>query len=190
MERMENMLTYDQSLEGGVAELRDEFDALVDQTRTKYGDILDPYHEAERDMIVLWEFSSKVGESIASDDDEQPVVRDAVYRAVCFATQIADEMLSEAYSYNLIKYIRERTDGTYAMGPIIEDSQEYLQSRPELDALLGYYMPEIDRSGQHNHVVETFAGIVLMLSERSIGEQQLASTVEDVAIDDFLDGDR
>jgi hypothetical protein len=83
-------------------------------------------------------------------------------------------------------YINARMAGEFTLDALIGDTQEYLQRRPGLDALLGYYMSEIDRSGLHNDLAEIFAALVFMVSERSIAEQYIRARLQTAVVTDFV----
>lgn len=185
MESLEDVLPFEQSLEGNVADLREELAQLFETTKESNGDIIDADDEMRRDIVMLGKFSDIVGKIVARSEDEVVQASEAVYRSVCFAAAVSDGVLPSTYSCELLGYIQERTSDASDLSPIMEDSQQYLQYRPELDSLIGEYMPDIDRSGRYNHVAELFSTLVFMLSERSIGEQYLQANIDDISPSDF-----
>lgn len=188
MKSFENILAPEQSLEGQATDSRDQLDDYIDKVRTEHGDIIDPDGEMQHNIQDLGRFSRIMGSVLSrdsSDISETSSANDAVYRSICFAVQITEQLLPDSFDCELVAYSRERIASDDSLDGLVEDSQDYLQRRSELDALLGYYMPEIDRSGRYDHAVELFAATVFMLSERSAGQQYAAACFENMTVEDF-----
>ncbi|MEO8691810.1 MAG: hypothetical protein ABI397_03445 [Candidatus Saccharimonas sp.] len=187
MDRAENSLPPDESLEGNTVSCKDELYAKLNTLLKEGGDVIDIQVELKRNILAILEYSELVSHLARKSEDEQRKIRDAVYRSICFATQIADDLLSGTYVCDLVAYVRENlsSDG-YGFAPLMKDCSEYLQARPEVYELIKHYMPEIDRSGSYSDIAELFAGIVCMLSERSVAEQYLSASMGEVGVQDFL----
>ena len=166
----------------------DDYRSAVDETFTvalgEADDILQLDLELQRNTELLLKFSEEMSKWM-SRGDSRLFTRDAIYRSICFAAQVCDYTLKGAYEIQLIHYMVERTDNWRNIQAIAEDSEQYLDSRPHIAALISDYMPDIDPSGDCGSAVELFASLSFMLAERSVGEQQVQRALEDMSIEDF-----
>lgn len=189
MDHAENLLPLDKSLEGNLVDRKAELYARLDAPLDGGGDVLDVDNEKERDFIRLIKFSEGISCLISTDEAEQRVIRDAVYRSLCFAAQLADDLLPPSYDCDVVSYmVGWLSTGGFALVPLVEDCRAYLQARPEVQKLIKHYMPEIDVSGSYNEISEAFAGMVCMLAERSVAEQYVSASIGTMSVQDFIDG--
>lgn len=186
MESFENILPQDIKLDPAVEYFRDEIDEIFDKNRQAYSDIIDPYSELHNDVVTMAKFADFCADIFADYDDQHDDMSRAVYRSICFANSVAKETLPGGYSCDLVGYMNERLQAVNSTEILITDVQEYLQYREGLDALIGYYAPEIDPSAQHHHVVELFSGMFFMLAERSTGQKYIQSQIDDLNPEDII----
>lgn len=180
MEQYENLLPPDEQTDQHIALYWDELEAYFEENRAEnaaqfgksYDEIFD--HQVELNELMqpqhAWQYSYLLARH-AEETGEPPYERiKTAYRANVFA----------GHMLNILAKGEPRTieshgyfEATNRFEDITADTQDYLSTRQYVDALIGYYMPEIDPGGQHNDFAETIAALNFMLHERREAQQLL-----------------
>lgn len=184
MRSYEDTLTSTQSIDGTLEEYRPVVDETFATALEQADDILLLDLEVLRNTELILKFSDEMSKWM-SREEGRLATRDAIYRSICFAAQVCDDIIPGDYSFNLIDYISKRTNDFAEMHAIAEDSKYYLDSRSNLTELIEDYMPDIDPSEDNPAAVKLFASLTFMLAERSVGEQQVRATLDGITAEDF-----
>lgn len=71
-------------------------------------------------------------------------------------------MLPRGASIDVSSLFTQCVDGRGLSSHLVRVAGDYLSAREALDTLTGYFMPEIDPTGQYSHIGEVVAGSVFM----------------------------
>ncbi len=153
----------------------------IEQTKQKYIDIID--HKAEfnsfENLIVLHNIANLLSNTFSINPNDDPG-RAAVYRTVCFFNQVTDiASCGNDFDFDFGDYLDELGLVEDVTKKINADAQEYLEIRPEVDAFIGYYAPELDPTrGRWIHLVETVGAIMFKIAERGIARAQIEAEID------------
>lgn len=174
-----NMLPHEYQFNTVVDEVRD---MLVDDLHEQAakGDVLNPVVEANWDMVKLWELSELLGRQLCGDDERPTYVQTALYRGICFALQIVQEIkMSEVGAVSLQEIARLAEGGSDAM---TDEVGVYLGERTNVDNLIHEFMFELDTTGgEYPHHIELGAGLFFMLCEKTLEDEFIAASFDDIA---------
>lgn len=141
MTPIEDLLPREQSFDTMAQQQYENLHKQFDQSQREHGDIFGVDDEMQRNIEDLAQFSRIIAEYLAQQEAEVRPITDAIYRSICFAGLVADRVLPGSYDCQLLAYIKQRMPDEFSMDTVTDDSQDFLQQRPALDALTGYYMP-------------------------------------------------
>lgn len=186
MRHTEDMLPIDVRFDTVVDELRDEVTDIIEEAVEMHSDIIDPIREFSRAPQSIWGLSGCIAEVVKSEIEDRVLVQTAMYRGMCFALQVIDDIKSTPIRGITLS---EELTGEHAAPAdvIIESTNHYVASRAHIDELLGQFMPELDPTGRCYHHVETAALLMFMMCEREFGEEYLQQTASQLRPDDFYE---
>lgn len=158
--------------------LREKRDIMTDKfsaTAERTGDVLDVDIEFMRSPESTWHMSGMLAECLKDDDESLELVRGAIYRGINFGLQVSDAIMDGPLrSISLGHWVENPENLAPAkLGQLINaDVQVYLSERADVDAFLGYYMPELGGAtyGLYEQHIEIAAGMMLLLCERQQAE--------------------
>lgn len=128
------------------------------------GDIIDLVRELE-----VMDFAAKDMRRYAEEVFEQPDAAESLYRAFMFAYQLVEETThGEDIPVDMQAYWVELEESGDMVGKLIDDTQEYMQHRTQIDKLIQDHMPEIDKTGNYYFQSATMATMFVMLVDREL----------------------
>ena len=153
-------------------------------------DIINVEQEFSRHFQGVWQLSDVVARVLASETEPHEVVQGAMYRGMTFALQVSDAISSGKVTLSLNHWVdlAKTRNATHLGEAIYIDIQEYLSQRPDIDSLIGLFMSEISAEDYmlYHHHIETAAGMIFMLAERSQAEQYVQGRAQSLSPDDFM----
>lgn len=185
MKHPEDLLGEELSFDAFIEEVEYEMHDHISDIQIEYGDVIDTSQEFEGDFLERWKLSGYMAAALKSPDEELKVVQSTMYRAMSFSLQIVEEIRSSPIKTLEYSTIEPQPDSHSPESEIAMQTSQYLSTRPNIDNLLAYYMPEIDPTFRHNHHAETAASLMFMLAERQQAEEVLAGQTEDVTPEMF-----
>lgn len=190
MSGIEAILPRDHQFNESIRVVREELvEQFVDETE-RTGDVLDVAIEFGRSPQEVWEVSGALGAMLKSPDERVEDVQGAVYRGINFGLQVVDAVSDGPLRSISLQHWTEAGETMSAEelgGAIAADVQTYLAERPDVDAFIGLFMPEV--SGEAyillEHHIETAIGLMLMICERNQAEAYLHARMESLSQDDI-----
>lgn len=181
----ESVLPHEMQFTTMVGDYEEFIDELLQEVSSKnLGEVIDVSYELSCDFEKLYRLSVLLVTLYdkGADDVDHEVA--ALYRGMLFGMQVTSYI--ENYKNTPISFSEyfSQTEGN-PLDTIGDDVSEYLSSRPQLDALICRYSPEIDKGSRYGHLAELGAGFMLMLSERAEGRAHLAAAVSELSPADF-----
>lgn len=184
MRHTEDLLPVDARFDTVLDELHGEVTDVTQEVLETYSDIINPINELSRAPQSLWALSGSVADVMKSKTEDHAAVQTAMYRGMCFALQVIDDIKSAPLMK--ITLPDELTNEQPEMAAVITEATNlYVASRPHIDELLGEFMPELDPTSRCHHHVETAALLMFMMCERECGEEYLRQTASQLQPDDF-----
>lgn len=168
--------------------LQDLRETLVDDITDLQADlneIIDPISEFSRDAEQLWQLSACLALIMKSETENAHEVRIVMYRAMCFALQLVDDLKSGPIdSLPVTSFLPTDCDSTVDQS-ILDQTSTYLSDRAGIDNILSTFMPEIDNTYLYHHHAETAAALMFMLSERQQAEIILQNHLRKLSPEDL-----
>jgi hypothetical protein len=184
MRHTEDMLPVDVRFNTVLDEMHDEVMDVTQETIAVNNDILNPINEFSRNPERLWALSRHLADVMKSESEDGSVVQGAMYRGICFALQVVDDIKStpiRKIAFSDVLTIQE----TSLADELIASTSEYIVGRARIDELLVQFMSELDPTNLYSHHVETAALLIFMLCERESGEEYLQQVANQLQPDDF-----
>ncbi len=181
--KYEQVMPAEYAFEPAMGEMRELVEDEVASVQERYGDVLDWEQEADTNLMYIWGICDAIACTIARPGERQDAAA-AGYRGFMFGAQLAARLSMAAFVTKCEEYAHDEERGMY--DGVCEDTQEYLQTRPEIDAYLGQNMHEIDPSNRYNHYAETMAAYVIMCAERDVARQFVSVTAGSVTPEEFI----
>lgn len=185
MERLEDVLPPDRNFNDVLQEMRelivDELSAVVEEQ----GDIIHVETELSRDVVLLWKLSSEIAALLRSPDELRGGVEEAVYRGICFALQVVDDIKSAPIHHLSMELFTAAQPREEVSDAIHQSTSEYLAHRSHVDSLIGSFATEIDPTYDYHHHVETAAALLFMLCERQYAADYIAAMAEGASSEDI-----
>lgn len=194
MEPIENILPREYSIDNAIDEQRDltveSFELNAEESSDIFGTNTEIRHNMNAyipslNQLAVEYLSGHCHTRMITEENHQQV-RNTLYRAICFGFSTADLNLMGPYGANVMSYIRRCSISGVDFDATTLEVQQYLGERPNVDMLIGRFMPEIDQKMQYCDLAETFAGLTIMLAERDFAEQYLKNCTEMIKIEDFM----
>lgn len=176
-ERLEEFLPKKHRFDTTVQEFFCLLDEQIETISKDVDDILHPGQELDRDVVLFWELAGRLVSALANvEHEDSEKVQIVMYRAMMFALQIVNEIKpAPITSLAIGEYVH---DDMWDDERLKEDTGMYLSTSPQLDALLGKYMPEIDQYSHYNHYAEIAAALLLMLAEREVAKAYIVASLD------------
>lgn len=175
---VEDFLPHDLQFAPAVRMYEEEIHDWFTAQQEANGDIIDLETELERDFEKFY-LLCEVIVSLSYDNLPQEEARGAtgaLYRGMLFGMEISESAgVMVVKSLPMKEYFEDCID--MPTEQLVKDVSDYLSKRPEIDDLISYYSPELDRSGRWGHFCEIGAGFTLMLCERMAGELYMESMI-------------
>jgi len=182
---METMLPKEQRFDTALVEVREMFVDVAWGVKEDLQDIIDPKQEFSRPYLELWNLSAFLSGVLKLEGEDPEEVRVAVYRAMAFGFQVVHDVRCLPMETLSMSYLTEVFNNDDPADTLRAEVEDYLDERDELSSLLYTFKPEIDKTYNYWHHVETSAGLVLMLCERQQAEIYLkrqADELDDEAV--------
>jgi hypothetical protein len=169
-----------EDLEYQVQTLHEHVIEGLEACRETTGGLIDIEFELQHPDLI--EYSNVLTTILGHGED--PTSRQIAYRAVHFAFLTSEQVL-DTPRINVLCYFDSEVEAQEQQARIARDTQDYLQHRPTLDAIVGRYIPEIDGSCRHAALVEKIAALTFIQIE-IMEKRQFTDNVVD-AFGDALD---
>ena len=190
MSGIEAILPRDHQFNETVRVFREELvEQFVDEAE-RTGDVLDVAIEFGRSPQEVWELSGVLSAMLKSEDERTEDVQGAVYRGINFGLQVVDVVSDGPLRSISLQHWNEANEMMSAkeFGAVIyADVQTYLAERPDVDAFIGFFMPEVSGEAYMllEHHIETAIGLMMMICERNQAEAYLHARMESLSQDDI-----
>lgn len=190
---LEQCLPYDSKLENYFEFDMQIFEESVELKRAEHAgnDILDSDIEFENYETIL-HFHPLAQDMMGTFIDERNVsedsheTRDAVYRAMMFAYQIAVQIHDTNTGFNASSYLAGLMIHAEDHQHQFEcDVHDYLGNNPHVDAFISRFADDIDEGRNQLPAIELAAGMIFMLVERRLGELFINSQAATLSPQDF-----
>lgn len=168
------------------SQLDEEVVVLFDEHLDDGGQLIDEDYELTHPQLVDYaNYLAAVLNGGHADDD----AKIAAYHAIHFALLTASQLVPGEAVMKFGDYY-DVADFAALQEKIHQDTQEYMSQKPELDRLLGYYMPQIDPIGEHGYLAETVAALVFLHVDQHARDQFIDAevAVHATTIPDSLEG--
>lgn len=190
MPGIESILPQEHQFNESVRVFRDELVEQFADEAERTGDVLDINIEFARSPEDVWALSGLLANIFKSEDELSEEVQGAVYRGLNFGLQLSEAVMEGPLrSISLGQWVQDENSlsAQELATAICVDVQTYLGDRPDVDALVGFFMSEISQEAYmlHQHHIETAAGLMLMLCERQQAEAYLQARTELISLDDL-----
>lgn len=176
----EHVLPSEQRLNARLVEMGDVtvewLDGLLEDS--DYENLIDIDVEFESLRHII--YFDQLAEALESEfiESARPGAKEALYRAMFFAFQVAGKVQDGPTTVSpgpYIQYLRGRPEPFREMHA---DVNAYLIENPEIRFLLDYYHDELDEGRDRHAYTLLGAGLVFMLAERSQGDRFLFGEAE------------
>lgn len=181
---IERALPREYQFDAAAQELREELVDFIEDGR-QAGDIIDSEAEFSRPVEKFWALSHVLAATCKSESEDLTAVHVAMYRGASFALQVVDDIKPGPIRQISLDSIADIAADEDVAETVQLQVQEYLSEHPEIDGLLGRFMPDIDTTNLYNHHTETAAGLLFMLCERSVAEQYIQQRMGQVSMRDI-----
>lgn len=177
----EAILPTELSLDYTIEVLFEDIVKENDQRNEEYDDIIDIFNLPIADPIVVNECVEAIARPLANTEQDLNELTTAGARAMLFVAQTLRQTITVDYDLNISGYLYNMFGDGDFIDHIRQDTQDYLQTRPHIDALLGYFMHEIDPSGHRADFAESMGALLFLLAERNLGEQYWTSEIDSLS---------
>lgn len=183
MTGIESVLPHDETLEGAIAEpvLNDlVHDELAErQANSLFRDVIDWTIVSGMDLSLSDALASMIG--YQSEQEKESLVR-----GMLFARQVISMVYGNSQGVRFPDYCQFQPGMVAEQRKrITEDTQLYLGARPNLDAFVKTYMPDIDEGRTFPHSAETASALVFMSGEALRAEKYMEQCLDDMNPNDF-----
>lgn len=181
---VESILPPEETVESTVTEFAPMLHDYLDdvKARSPLGDVID-WSLASSTLATVYALADCMGPG-------SPEEKDSLTRGMYFARQVLAEIYCGEAGVLHLQTPGYFYDSSLQTGQIpdriAQDAQEFLGGRPQVDALVGYYMPELDVHGRFAAHVEKASGFIFRLGETAVAERYLAERLEACTVQDFL----
>lgn len=176
----ESVLPNDQRLDLFLKECGHEVQLEIEDRQPGDAELIDTNIELA-DFTSFRYFSRFVEWEVMRINDEAS--RQAIYRAMAFAYEVAQIVHEANAQFNAAPYIVHIMNSTDREEFLRNDTQDYLAHNPHIHDLIQYYLDDIDQGRQKPMLIEMSAALVFMLVERNLGDIFLHESSRNASIE-------
>ena len=179
---IESLLPKESSFDGLVGELRENIDLEIAAIRAgAVGDVINWTIVTPQAL----EQSSDLAAVLGYGDQAEKA---ALVRGALFTRQILWILYGPEAKYQLPEYFSDTGSLSTTRERVWLQGQQYMQRRPNIDRLVGYYMPEItgSQSAAYTHRVEEVCSLIFHSAERWRADQYIQQEFAEIDPTDFL----